>query len=105
MNPILGYASMLNSSAQGVSRAFDGAARAGAEIARLSIVASSGDRLTLSPESVAQSNSAEGAMVGGLEGQMIDLRVSKYVAIANLRVLATADQLAEETMNIVDPKR
>lgn len=102
MSPILGYASMLGASTQGITRGFNGAAQAGAAIAGSSLKANSGDVVSLSPEAVAQSKGSEAPEVGGIEGPMIDLRVSKYVAVANMRVLSTADQMAEDLTSILD---
>jgi hypothetical protein len=40
--------------------------------------------------------SADSTLAGGLEGKMVDIRVAKYLAIANMKVLETADEMLEE---------
>ncbi|HEV8548783.1 MAG TPA: hypothetical protein VGQ57_07145 [Polyangiaceae bacterium] len=37
----------------------------------------------------------------GIEGAMVDLRVSKYLAVANLKVLETGNDMAKELENLV----
>ena len=38
---------------------------------------------------------------GNLEGALVDVRISKYLAIANMKVLKVADELARATEEIV----
>lgn len=44
------------------------------------------------------------ALGAGLEQAMVDLRVAKYLAVANMRVLSTADEVTGELLNVA-PRR
>lgn len=82
-------------------REFDRAANASERITRSAAEFSSGDRVEVSPEAVAAAKAGDSAGISGIERPMIDLRVAKYSAIANIRVLQTADQLAQTLTDIV----
>ena len=102
MASIVGVVSMYQSSVNGLGRAFDQAAVAAAKIARSSV---SGDRVTLSAQARSQPMDSEETATDGIEPAMVDLRVAKYSAIANMRVLSVADDMAREEANMVDPTR
>lgn len=92
---------MYQSSINGVGREFDRAAVAAAKIAR----PSGGDKVTLSAEARARTLDSEDTAPGGIEPAMVDLRVAKYSAIANMRVLSVADDVAHEAENLIRPRR
>jgi hypothetical protein len=97
MSNLLGAVSMFQSSVQGIGREFNRAAVAGGKIAR----ADRGDKVTISAEARAQPQDSEETAADGIEAPMIDLRVAKYSAIANMRVLSVADDVAKEEANLV----
>ena len=89
---------MFQRSVQGIGREFNRAAVAAAKIAR----SDRGDKVTLSAEARAQPQDSEAA-ADGVEAPMVDMRVAKYSAIANMRVLSVADDMAREEANLVKP--
>jgi hypothetical protein len=91
---------MFQSSVQGIGREFNRAAVAATKIAR----ADRGDKVTISAEARSQPQDSEESSVDCIEAPMIDMRVSKYSAIANMRVLSVADDLAREEANLVKPR-
>jgi hypothetical protein len=101
MSSITGYALMAQSAARGLAREFDRAARASEQVTRSAAEFSSGDKVEVSPEAVSAAKGGNSAGFTGIEKPMVDLRVAKYSAIANIRVLQTADQLAQAVMQIV----
>lgn len=46
----------------------------------------------------------DSSVVGSLEGKMVDLRVSKYLAIANMKVIESADEMLRDLLAHVPPK-
>ena len=100
MSSTLGVVSMYQSSVNGIGREFDRAAGAAGKIARSS---TTGDKVTISAEARAQSADSDDTVAGGIEPAMVDLRVAKYSAIANMRVLSVADDMAREEANLVRP--
>jgi hypothetical protein len=101
MASTLGVVSMYQSSVNGIGREFDRAAVAAAKISRASVA---GDKVTISAEARAQPLDTEDTAADGIEPAMVDLRVAKYSAIANMRVLSIADEMAREETKLVGPK-
>ena len=100
MGSSLGVVSMYQSSVNGIGREFDRAAVGAAKIAR----SSAGDKVTISAEARSQPLDSEDTAASGIEPAMMDLRVAKYSAIANMRVLSVADDMAREEANMVNPR-
>lgn len=100
MSAVLGYVAMMHSGANAVHREFDRAATAGARIARAG-AAEPTDTVKLSPEALAHPPDTGDSLVGGIEQPMVDLRVAKYTAVANMKVINTADEMAKEVSNLV----
>jgi hypothetical protein len=101
MSSTLGVVSMYQSSVNAIGREFDRAAVAAAKIAR----PLAGDKVTISAEARAQPLDTEDTASGGIEPAMVDLRVAKYSAIANMRVLSVADDMAREQANLINPRK
>lgn len=99
MSSILGVVSMYQSSVNGIGREFDRAAVAATKIAQ----SSSGDTVNISAQARAAPTDSEENAPGGIERAMVDLRVAKYSAIANMRVLSVADDMAREEANLIKP--
>ena len=90
---------MFQSSVQGIGREFNRATVAATKIAR----ADRGDKVTISAQARSQPLDSEESSDDSIEGPMIDMRVAKYSAIANMRVLSVADDVAREEANLVRP--
>ena len=58
------------------------------------------DRVDISADAKSAA-SADGSLTSGLEGAMVDLRVSKYLAVANLKVLQTGEEMAKDVTELV----
>ena len=78
--------------------------KAAAEVTRAGAIASGVDTVTLSA-------AAHGANAGAavrepdlVEG-MLDLRVAKYAAVANMRVLSTASEVETELIDVLGRRR
>lgn len=96
-----GYTSMAQAATRGIAREFDRAAIAAERIAQSSTQVASADQVRLSPEAVAAARGGGSPEVSGMETAMVDLRVAKYSAAANIRVLQTADEVAREVTSLV----
>ncbi len=96
---MLSAISMFQSSVQGIGREFNRAAVAAGKIAR----SDRGDKVTISAAARSQPQGSEETASDGIEA-MIDMRVAKYSAIANMRVLSVADDMTEEEINLVKPR-
>ena len=94
---MLGAISMFQSSVQGIGREFNRAAVAAGKIAS----ADSGDKVTISGKARSQPADSEDSAADSIEAPMIDLNVAKYAAIANMRVLSAADDMARQEVNLV----
>ena len=97
MSNLLGAISMYQSSVQGIGREFNRAAVAAAKVARVT----RSDKVTISAEARSQPLDSEGTENEDVEAPMVDMRVAKYAAIANMRVLSVADDVAREEANLV----
>jgi hypothetical protein len=100
----LGYVAMFQGSVNAVRREYDRMSASGAKIAQAGALASDMDQVSLSKEALAAGRGNEDPLAEGIEKPLVDMRVSKYVAIANLRVMSTADEMARETTNLVRPR-
>jgi hypothetical protein len=101
MSIIASYALMAREAAQGIAREFDRAAKASEQVSQSARDFSAGDKVEVSPEAVSAASGGGSPGVSGIEQPMVDLRVSKYFAMANIRVLQTADQLAQAVSAMV----
>lgn len=60
------------------------------------------DRVNVS-EGARRAAGGDEALTSGIEGALVDLRVSKYLAVANMKVLETGEDLAKDVTNILRP--
>lgn len=102
MPSVSNYLPLAQSAVGGISKSFDRAALAAEQITRAAAEFSGTDPVTMSPEAVAAARSGGTMMAGDIERPMIDLRVAKYSAVANMRVLTTADEMAKTVTEIAD---
>jgi len=94
MNPI----GLARTSLAGVERQLDQMDRAAAQVNSQAAAASD----TVQISAAARDASAGGAASDGdLTGAMVNLGVSKYLAVANLKVLKTADDLSKTVEDLV----
>jgi hypothetical protein len=84
----------------GVRHQFENAEVAAAEVLQASTEPSAPDRVELSADArrAAETGNSLGS---GLEKAMVDLRLSKYLAVANMKVLQTADETTRELAEII----
>jgi hypothetical protein len=75
-------------------------ARAANEVLVASTEPSTPDRVNVS--AAAKEAAATGtSQTSGIEGAMVNLQVSKYLAIANMKVLQTGDEVTKELTKLV----
>lgn len=84
----------------GIARGFDRAAQASQQVAANAEAFSFGDKVEVSPEAVASAKDGNSLLASGIEKPLVDLRVARYQVMANVRVLQTADQLAQAVNEI-----
>lgn len=104
MSSVASYLPLAQTAASGIARSFDKASLAAEQITRAAAEFSGTDPVTMSPEAIVAARSGGTMPKGDIERPMVDLRVAKYAAVANMRVLETADQLAETVTGIVGRK-
>jgi hypothetical protein len=91
---------LFQSAVSGLHRQLDGMAKAANEVLVESTEPSTPDRVTVS--AAAKEAAANGtSQTSGIEGAMVDLQVSKYLAIANIKVLQTGDEVTKELTKLV----
>lgn len=91
---------LFQSAVSGLRRQLDGMSKAANEVLVESTEPSTPDRVTLS--AAAKEAAATGtSQTAGIEGAMVDLQVSKYLAIANMKVLQTGDEVTKELTKLV----
>jgi hypothetical protein len=91
--------SLFSIAVEGLRRQIDKMNGAATQVLLESTAVSTPDRVSLS-EGAKQAAEGGSSLTSGIEGGLIDLRVSKYLAVANLRVLQTGDDLAQEVVNL-----
>jgi hypothetical protein len=84
----------------GLRRQISGMNAAASQVLVESTKPSTPDRVSIS-EDAKQAASAGTSSTSGIEGAMVDLRVSKYLAIANMKVLQTGDEVTKELEKLV----
>jgi len=91
---------LFQSGVAGLRRQLDGMNAAASAVLVESTEPSTPDRVSLSAD--AKQAAATGtSSTSGIEGALVDLRVSKYLAIANMKVLETGDQITKELTELV----
>lgn len=88
--------SLFSIAVEGLRRQIDEMNGAATQVLLESAAVSAPDRVSVS-EAARQANQGGGS---GIEGALVDLRVSKYLAVANLRVLQTGDDMTQELVNL-----
>ena len=81
----------------GLTRQIAGVERAAADVVKQTTSESRTDSVSLSEAA----RSAPESQKDGVEAAMIDLRVSKYMAVANMKVMKAVDELQRTAEEIV----
>ena len=90
---------IFESALAGLNQASGRFERSAAEVTRLAgaySAAESAATVQISPEARGAAPVEDSESKGTLEGAMVDTRIAKYQFIANLRVLQTGDEMADE---------
>ena len=90
---------IFESAIAGLNQASGRFERSAAAVTRLAgaySAAESAATVQISPEARAVAAPADSESKGTLEGALVDTRIAKYQFIANLRVLQTGDEMAQE---------
>jgi hypothetical protein len=92
--------SLFTTAVEGIRRQLERMNGAANQVLIESTEPSTPDRVHLSGGAppAAASDSAE---TSGIEGALVDLRVSKYLAVANMKVLETGEDTTKELLSIV----
>jgi hypothetical protein len=92
--------SLFSIAVEGLRRQIDDMNGAATQVLIESTAASSPDRVSFS-EAAKQAATSGDSLTSGIEGAMVDMRVSKYLAVANMRVLQTGDEVTDELTKLV----
>ena len=93
------FPSALESGRLGIERAYELQSQAAQNVAEAGVRAYSTDRVTLSRE--ARSLNLDRSKAVSLADGMLDAQVAKYMALASVRVVQTADETASAAMDIL----
>jgi hypothetical protein len=91
MNPI----GLARTSLSGVERQLDQMDRAAAQVNSQATAASDTVEISAAARGASAASAGSATQDGDLTGAMVNLGVSKYLAVANLKVLKTADELSK----------
>jgi hypothetical protein len=86
---------------EGLSRQVDAMNGAAEQVLVASSAPSTPDRVNIS--AAAKSAAGGDALTSGIESGLVDLRVSKYLAVTNLKTLETGDDMTQDLTNLVQP--
>ena len=86
----------------GLRRQFEKFDVAAAEVLEASTDASTPEHVEVS-DAARQAASRDNALTSGIEKPLVDLRVAKYLAVANMEVLKTGEEVSRELANVVRP--
>ena len=84
----------------GLRRQISGMNAAASQVLVESTQPSTPDRVSIS-EDAKQAASTGTSATSGIEGALVDLRVSKYLAIANMKVLETGNEVTKELEKLI----
>ena len=96
--------SLFSTAVEGIRRQIDKMNGAANQVLIESTEPSTPDRVNVS-EGAKQAAASGSSQTSGIEGALIDLRVSKYLAVANMKVLQTGDDMSHDLMDLVGKNR
>jgi len=89
---------------QGLEHQLDAMDGAAEQVLVAGTAPSTPDRVDISAGAKSAASGGD-SLTSGLEGALVDLRVSKYLAVANLKVLETGDEMARDLTDVVRPNK
>ena len=95
---------LFSTAVEGLRRQIDQMNGAATQVLLSSTEPSTPDRVELSSDAK-QAAVTGSSQTPGLEDALVDLRVSKYLAVANMKVIETGDETARDLMDLVGQKR
>ncbi|HET9932612.1 MAG TPA: hypothetical protein VFQ35_18040 [Polyangiaceae bacterium] len=90
-----------NVALNGLNRQIAAFERSASEVVEKTTSEDGFEPVDISHEAAKAGESLDSATHGSLEGALVDLRISKYLAIANMKVLKTADEMQRTAQEIV----
>lgn len=94
-----------NAALGGLNRQLEGFDRAASAVVERSLGAEGFEPVDISTAARGAGEALDSTLTAGLEGAMVDMRVTKYLAIANMQVLKTQDELSQVAQEIIRPKK
>jgi hypothetical protein len=85
----------------GLNRQLEGFDRAAAAVVERSVGQDGFESIDISHGARKAGESLDAAQNASLEGAMVDMRITKYLVVANMQVLKTADELSEVATNLI----
>jgi len=85
----------------GLNRQLEGFDRAAAAVVEQSVGAEGFEPIDISTGARKAGENLDSAQNATLEGAMVDMRITKYMAVANMQVLKTEDELAQVAEQLV----
>jgi len=95
---------LFSAAVQGIQHQVDAMNGAANEVLIASTEPGAGDSVNVSA-AAKQAAAGGGAPAPSLEHGLVNLNVSKYLAVANMKVLQTGDEMTQDLTNIVRPDR
>lgn len=89
----------------GLNRQLEGFDRAAADVVKGSVGAEGYEPIDISNSARNGGETQDSALTAGLEGAMVDMRITKYLAIANMQVLKTQDEVSQAAQELLRPKK
>jgi hypothetical protein len=96
--------SLWSAAVEGLHRQMDAMDGAAQQVLVASSAPSTPDRVDISAAGK-RAAGGDDALTSGIEGAMVDMRVSKYLAVANLKTLQTGDDMTKALTDMVQPDR
>jgi hypothetical protein len=94
-----------NAALGGLNRQLEGFDRAAAEVVERSVGAEGFEPVDISNAARGAGENLDSQQSATLENAMVDMRVTKYLAIANMQVLKTEDELSQVAQELVRAKK
>ena len=99
----MGVGALFSVAVQGIRNQVEAMNGAANEVLIASTDPGAGDRVSVSP--AAKAAAGGGGPAPSLEHGLVNLNVSKYLAVANMKVLATGDEMTRDLTDLVRPTR
>jgi hypothetical protein len=90
-----------NAALGGLNRQLEGFDRAAAAVVEQSLGAEGVGRIDISAGARKAGENLDSGQSSSLDGAMVDLRITKYLAIASMQVLKTEDELSQVAEQLI----